>query len=225
MWNPRYGADALDGRFYVLLDDGLAPDSGAPNALPFDESDLQGFVATDEAAGNSDADLLASPRKGYQGGFFLELENKERLIAKSFGLSGVLFFSTYIPETTPAGVGLSCGSSGKSRLYSIFTTNGVGIRTNKDRFSEVSDFVTSPFVESDGGSGDLPANPADPASTSQACDETELQAIRTSLMSKMPPECNFAQYSVNVMTLQSHSGVECIVPIPVCVVQRNWKEF
>ncbi|MCP4202629.1 MAG: hypothetical protein GY769_11925 [bacterium] len=224
LWFPKDMPDPLDGRFYVLLDDGLAPDSGDPDALPLDESDLEGFVATNTADGNVDADLLANPASGFQGGFHLKLDNKERLITKSFGLSGIVFFSTYIPAEQEEIAG-SCGSTGSSRLYSIFTTNGVGIKTNRERFRQVGDFVTNPFVEADAGAGDKPDDPTEAPSGSDACSESELQAIRTSLMSKMPQECKFAQYSLNVMTLQSQSGVECIVPIPVCVVQRNWKEF
>ncbi len=223
LWFPESVPDPLDGRFYVLLDDGLEPDSGDPNALPLDESDLEGFVATDTAVGNVDADLLANPASGFQGGFHLKLDNKERLITKSFGLSGVVFFSTYIPAEQEEIAG-SCGSAGDSRLYAIFTTNGVGIKTNRQRFRQVADFVTNPFVESSGAADEEPPNPSDPPPGDE-CSDAELQAIRQSLMSKMPQECKFAQYSLNVMTLQSQSGVECIVPIPVCVVQRNWKEF
>ena len=89
----------------------------------------------------------------------------------------------------------------------------------------MGDFVTSPFVESGGAAGDPPVDHTVAPTGSEACSAAELQAIRTTLMSKMPAECKFAQYSLNVMTLESRSGVQCIVPIPVCVVQRNWKEF
>ncbi|MFQ5527260.1 MAG: PilC/PilY family type IV pilus protein [Thermoanaerobaculia bacterium] len=221
LWFPRDIPDPLDGRFYVLLDTGLAPDPGNTGALPLDESDLEGFVATDSTSGNAGADLLANPNSGFQSGFHLKLENTERLIAKSFGLSGVVFFSTFLPDT----VSSSCGSAGFSRLYSIFAINGAGIRTNGDRFRAVGDFVTQPFVESSGAVGGKPADPSQPPADGSACSSAELQAIRTSLMSQMPAECRFAEYSLNVMTLQSQNGIECVVPIPVCVVQRNWKEF
>ena len=148
------------------------------------------------------------------------------MITKSFGLSGVIFFSSYLPARPEGGDTTgTCASSGISRLYAVFTTNGVGIRSGKERFKEVGDFVTQPFVDSGGTARGKPDDPTKPPDDGGACDEDELQAIRTSLMSQLPAECNFAQYSINVMTLQSQSGLECVVPIPVCVVQRNWKEF
>ncbi len=217
--------DLLDGRFYVLLDDDLKPDPLDPTDLPFNESELQGFVANDPSTGSSEADLLADPNGSFRAGYYLRLENTERVITKSFGLSGVIFFSSYLPTVNEPSQSGTCASTGNSRLYSVFTRNGAGIRTGSERFKQVSDFVTQPYVESSGAAGKNVIDVTQPPPGDGVCDEAEIKAIRTSLMAQMPAECRFAQYSLNVMTLQSQSGLECTVQIPVCVVQRNWKEF
>ncbi len=218
--------DLLGGRFYMILDDGFG-EVGNVAALPLDESDFESFDAGRNRNVDPNRDLIENPdtTRGFRAGWVLELDLKERVAAKSFGLSGVVFFSTYLPVTTTGSGTAVCSSSGDSRLYSVFADNGGGLSSNGARFRQVSDFVTQPFVESAGAAKGKPTDPSQPPEDQTACSDDELQALRNSLMADMPAECDFAQYSLNVMTLQSENGVQCIVPVPVCVIDRNWKEF
>ena len=138
-----------------------------------------------------------------------------------FGLAGVVFFNTYIPDQGTANAGV-CSSQGSSRLYSVFATNGLGIRTTGQRYKQVGDFTTKPFIEASGG---IRKGSDQPTAMPDECDSEELAAMSESIKSLMPAECKFANYRLNVMTLESTSGLQCLVPVPVCVIERNWKEF
>jgi Tfp pilus tip-associated adhesin PilY1 len=211
----------VDGRFFVLLDNGLGSD---PSIAPLGESKLELIDAEASKKASPQGNLLTDPdtSSGKVPGWALSLEPNERVVAKSFGLAGVLFFNSYLPELN--GENDVCSSAGSSRLYTVFATNGLGIRSTGERYREVADFTTRPFVEASGGvkkndSGGDPEPPPD------ACDSEELAAMAESIKSLMPSECKFANYRLNVMTLESLAGLECLVPVPVCVIERNWKEF
>ena len=126
----------------MLLDDNL---SATTPGLPYDESKLEAIDADASKSASPTGNLLTNPdtSSGKVPGWVLTLDANERVIAKSTGLAGVVFFNSYIPNlAASAGV---CSSSGTSRLYSVFTTNGLGIRTSGKRYKSVTDFTTRPF--------------------------------------------------------------------------------
>jgi len=140
------------------------------------------------------------------------------------------------PNATPV-----CARSGESNIFTVYTTTGdpVGNPTNGtdpsaplldlSRFRRVSDFVTSPFVESS-------ATKNSPSSTSGGgsggsggttagvplC--RDKQAVAQRLMALFPSNCQFANHTLNIETIQSDNGLVCIAPVPVCVIRKNWKE-
>ena len=50
-------------------------------------------------------------------------------------------------------------------------------------------------------------------------------ALTDSLKGQFPEECTFTNFTLDLKVLLSRTGVETLVPIPVCVIERNWKEF
>lgn len=110
---------------------------------------------------------------------------------------------------------------------------------SKERFRRVADFVTNPFVESSatknkprdgngsggtggtGGSGGTGGGGEEPDAP-PICQGKELVTQR--LMALFPTNCQFANHTQNIETIQSDNGLVCIAPVPVCVVRKNWKE-
>jgi hypothetical protein len=229
--------DPQTGRFYVFLDQELP--RGDTN-LPVIASDLQAFGA-DSGNVAMDTNLLRAAPGAATAGWYIELEPQERLITKPFALSGVLFFTSYMPDSgsgtgnggaqgggrTPADDEL-CARTGQSRLFVVFATNANalvdvdGIRT---RYREVPAFVTDPFTTLsstknapvDGG-GEGPPGHAD-----ELC--RNLDELGRQLRSLFPDTCRFAGYSLDIQTIRSDRGLVCIAPVPVCFQEQNWTEF
>ncbi len=216
------------GRFYVFVDGGFS--AATPN-LPFTEGKLKRLSLSDRDT--SKDFLLGVPFDADQGsgdnpGWALELEEEERVVNKSFSLAGVLFFNSYIPDPVVPGEE-ACGRGGESRLFTIAATNANGLRPRADgktdRFRAVADFVTSPFVEVSQTTDELPADTTKPPNPDgDPCTGME-QITQRMQASLFPANCRFANYTVNVKTIRSDSGIECVAPVPVCIVERNWKEF
>ena len=46
------------------------------------------------------------------------------------------------------------------------------------------------------------------------------------LKSLFPENCKFvANYRMDIKTVRSDTGVEHIAPVPICIIESNWKEF
>ena len=131
------------GRFYNFVDDNFAP--GDPR-LPLTETDLQAIDADVGVTPNTTQDFLISPDVGKERGWFLILDAEERLVTKTFALSGIVTFSSFNPILAPSG----CGGSGTARVYILLATNANSVLEeggSETRFFEVADFVTNPFTE------------------------------------------------------------------------------
>lgn len=46
-----------------------------------------------------------------------------------------------------------------------------------------------------------------------------------SLKALFPKNCKFANYRIDVKTVAADTTIQFIAPIPVCIVDKNWKEF
>jgi hypothetical protein len=194
-------SDGLDGRFYVALESQL----GTPLSDTPTESALAPIP--DPTVPASSRALFAS------GGWYLDLGDEERLIADPFTLSGVVVFTTYVPHSD-IDDGL-CRKGGASRLYVMNAVTGESFQTDDEGegvpYREIADFVASPFVESSGANeGAAP------------CEESA--ALSDSLRGLFPPGCEFASQTLDVMTVRSDSGLECVAPVPICVRRHNWLE-
>lgn len=226
-----WSISAAEGRFYTFVDD------TGPASPPITESDLVLIDAT--TGGEQSADLLVTRSAG-QKGFILTLEPDERVITEAFALSGVTIFSSFQPETPltdengdPISEEGGCSSTfqsdtdnfcsrgGTSRIFVVNTTNGNGFLFDTEglgtRYTEVPDFVTSPYSEQG-----QTKNPEGGQADSLTVDQ--LKVLET-LKSLFPDNCKFAHFRIDIRTVAADTSVQHIASVPVCMIEKNWKEF
>jgi Tfp pilus tip-associated adhesin PilY1 len=217
----------LEGRFYLIVDDNFVKTDAT---LPKDETKYKKIEADDapQAAGS---DFVINPPTGLQRGWYLRLDPDERIITQAFGLSGIVIFSGYTPtqpEIDPSGV---CSRGGDSRIFVVYANNADAIMTIydpdtptdpgvKSRSRTVPEFVTNPYVEQ--GATKNPGDNAPPANSEQL-DATQ-QQIMEALKQFCPPESKFANYWISVSGIRSDTGYERYATVPICIVERQWKE-
>ena len=226
------------GRFYLFLDD---TDSLAPSSLPLDEGNLRAIAAGDP---NLSLDLLLTRPAG-QRGWFITLDPDERIITESFVLSGLTTFSAFQPETAlteddggnfeeatcgeksfETDVDNLCARTGFSRTFLVATTSGDGLLADAaggdSRYVAVSTFVTTSFTEAglvkSAGSG----HPVEGTSDDLSTREIELM---DELKTLFPANCRFANYRLDIKMVAADTRLQRIAPIPICLQDKNWKEF
>ncbi len=215
LWNTT----GVDGRFYVFVDDTEDLSSGTV----LDETRFQRLTVT--SASTSTQPLLNGSAGGR--GWYLVLDPEERLITDPFALAGVSFFSTYQPDVVVTGTkDPLCSKTGTSRLFVVSTVNGNPFLRdsggNPVRYAVVNDFVTNPFTE------DRSLKAASATSGSgggtEICDTDTMNQLRTSLMSLFPSNCKFGNQTIDIKTVSSKTALFCIAPVPVCMIEKNWRE-
>jgi hypothetical protein len=209
-------------RFVVILDEFRDTSGPTPVVRPFENGDYLagdlplnvgdiGAAISTESETVSNANLL-------QTGWWMELQEEERLIASPFALSGLLVFLTFQPEQVIAGDGSLCANTGVGRSFTVQTVNGSTLRSGRKPYTIIPDLPTSPFTEVG-----VTKNP-DPQSEEET--ETipdEMLSVMEALKRLFPRECRFGNYSINVKSRRSDTGIEWIAPVPICIVQKNWK--
>ena len=217
LWNTS----GVDGRFYVFVDD--TEDLSVGTVL--DETRFTRLTVT--SASTSTQPLLGGSAGGR--GWYLVLDPEERLITDPFALAGVSFFSTYQPDVVVTGTkDPLCSKTGTSRIFVVSTVNGNPFLQdssgNPVRYAVVNDFVTNPFTED----RSLKAASATPGggsgSGTEICDTATMNQLRTSLMSLFPANCKFGNQTIDIKTVSSKTALFCIAPVPVCTIEKNWRE-
>jgi hypothetical protein len=209
--------DPLEGRFYLFLDDDFTADmvAAAPPTLPKHETDYKQILPAD---GATTADYVLDPTLR---GWYLKLPVNQRVITQPFGLSGILIFSSFLPDKKP------CSTGGTSNLYVVFANNGNPVMTENNtpvRARVINDVVTNPVVEQ-GQTKNSPTDITDPTPPEDQMILDKIQeAIVKSLKSLAPKECKFANFWFNVNGVRSDTGIERYATIPVCSIERNWKD-
>ncbi|MDX1503663.1 MAG: hypothetical protein R3325_14995, partial [Thermoanaerobaculia bacterium] len=217
-----WSGNTQSGRFYVFVDE---TDLLLDSALPQTENDFVGLAANSPDIGPN---LLTSRGVG-QRGWYLILDDEERVISDAFSLAGVTFFSSYQPDVlVTSGQNPLCSKTGGSRIFIVNTTNGnsfVEVAGVRSRFLLASSFVTQPYTEQ-GGNANPPTGSGNEPPTPTADDLTDqLRQVMEEMKSLFPPECKFANYRIDIKTLKADTGVVFIAPVPVCLIEKNWREF
>ena len=219
LWNTS----GIDGRFYVFVDD--TEDLSAGTVL--DETRFQRLTATSPS---TTTQYLLSNSAGGRG-WYLVLDPEERLITDPFALSGVSFFSTYQPDViVSTGKDPLCSKTGTSRIFVVSTVNGnpflQDASGNPVRYATVNDFVTNPFTEDRSlkAASAAPGGGSGSGSTTEICDTDTMNQLRTSLMSLFPANCKFGNQTIDIKTVSSKTALFCIAPVPVCTIEKNWRE-
>jgi len=207
-----------DGRFYLFVDD------SQPGQAPINEGVLAGVDPDDPAALN---DLLFNPASGLRHGWFLRLTTKERMIANPFAISGVTIFSTFLPDVNITGSGANalCSKTGDSRIYAVFTNTADAVFEDNgisSRFEDIGNFTTPVFTEQSATKN----RPGDTGGANNADQlDQHLIDVMNTLKTMFPKNCKFANYRIDVKTIAADTGIHFIAPVPICIVEKNWKEF
>jgi hypothetical protein len=225
-------------RFYIFIDD---TDKLPVASLPITESNFQAIDITSTTSTTADYLLGASLADGHRG-WFLRFNDNDRLITDPFSLSGITIFSTYVPKVTVSDSGgggtvtIACGTKGtssdtnntcakrgNSRNFVMNTTNGntflLSATGTPARYQELDFFVTNPYAEQAQSRNATPTGPSGIALT------VNQQKVMDSLKSLFPSNCKFGNYRIDIMTITDETQIERIAAIPVCVIEKNWKEF
>ena len=230
------GDDTTEGRFYIFVDETAG---NIPPDPPITQEELFEIVADDASPDPSDPNdpiqsnpealnpLIVPGSDGIRGWFF-HLQPKERVVTNAFALSGITVFSTFIPRIDPAIApdgGPACALRGISRAFAVFTTNGAGTLFDPDtgtrvRNTEISSLATEAYIER--GQTKNPAEEGQP--TSDALD-ANLERVMNELKRLFPQNCKFANYRLDIKTISATTGVVHIAPVPVCIIEKNWREF
>lgn len=224
-------------RFYVFRDDF---ESTANVSAALTEADLA--VVDRDLLPTAEADFLDT-----DGGWSLVLGEDERVITDGFSLSGLTIFSSFTPRVVDEGgnvVNVGCGDDGAqggggnevgdvtcakqgfSHIFVVNTTNANGLLFSGDtavRYKEVSTFVTNPFAEPGQTKNEADDEPDSGPNADELTDD--LIKVMDSLKALFPSQCKFANYRVDVKTIAADTSLQFIAPVPVCIIERNWKEF
>jgi hypothetical protein len=180
---------------------------------------------------NTSSDFLFNPSGLNRHGWFIQLGDQERVIADSFALSGITFFSTFIPEVEsqvdPNNRKLRlCSRIGDSRAFGVLTTNGNGVlfdaNSNRTRSMNINTLVSRAFadlaISKSPPPGGTPSPPPAPP-------PANLQLIMDELKKLFPSNCRFANYRIDIRAVAADTEVVDIAPVPVCLIEKNWREF
>lgn len=210
------------GRFVTFVDDVTDPTTLLSPLAVDDFVRIERDAAFDGSAGNFLLDRAEGRR-----GWWLVLERDERLVTAPFALSGILVFSTYRPlGTEPGSTESLCQERGTSRIFGLLSTNADGIlldATGRSRYMVVDDFVTSPFTEQAQTKNPPPAD-ADRDTADRLSDE--LRSVMRDLERLFPRSCRFQDgYRVDIKARSSDTGMIFVAPVPICVIQKDFREW
>lgn len=210
-------SDGAPGHFYMFRDD---IDVGDDDTY-YTEEDL---VPIDSAIETEQSGDLLTDSTLATKGWYLILLSDERLISDPFVVSGVVIFNVFGPDVAIDPDALTCSRTGVSRVFAVNATNGNGLLYSagtRTRWFDIADFVTQPYVEQA-----LTKNAEREEGGMTADDLTEdLWKISEEIKTLFPDNCRFTNQRLDIKTLSSDTGIHIIAPIPVCVIEKNWKDW
>jgi len=105
------------------------------------------------------------------------------------------------------------------------TTEGYAIQAgavDRTRYITAPTFTTQPFVEYSATKNPGAANTGGANADSWT---DELKKIYQELKRLFPSDARFANYTLDIKTVRSDTGVVFIAPVPIAIEPHNWKEF
>lgn len=239
LWTNAAAIDtnANPGRFYVVIDTGFT----AP-MTPLTETSFQ--MLTPDGALNPGSNFLLSPPASKQPGYFFSLpgdgiaaDPNERVLSEPFALSGLLIFASYVPkQLTAVGNNNSvCADSGDTHVFLLNINNGDAISSqvggegtgtptgtsnryfvlSKDLGLNISTAESTPIIVTKANPNPPPEPPLSAA----------VKDVMAQIMKLMPPTCRFTNKRVNVNVTDTFNTTYNVGAVPVCIVEKNWKEF
>ncbi len=172
---------------------------------------------------------------------------QNRVTTETFAISGILIFSVFDPNVvTVAAPGddddvLECGRSGTTRAFVVLARNGGPVTalsglpaadggprdqleelTEEDRFHEVAEFTTAPFIE-------RTATKNDPTPTGRTLSdllESEVnRSLQEAILEQLPRGSRFNDaYKVVIAALRNSTGVNVYAEIPIAMYPADWRD-
>ena len=211
-----------EGRLYMILDNNFQLADFGSGALPKDEGDYASLGGIDAEAGPQLTDLL----RGAPFGWFLTLDPRERVITRTFALGGVTVFSSFQPNEEVSDDGTICLRRGSSRVFVVNTTNADALLDSDQRYFIVEGgFLSAPFVETGATTNPEEECTGPDCAGTDAIVPDNLDEIMDQLRGLLPPQCRFANYTINIKAVRDDTGIEFLAAVPVCTVRTNWREF
>jgi hypothetical protein len=239
LWSKAAAMDtnANPGRFYVIIDNGFAP-----GMTPLTESSFQ--MLTPDGALNPASNFLLSPPSGKQPGYFFSLpgdgivtDPNERVLNEAFALSGLLIFATYLPKqlTSVGNNNAVCADTGDTHVFLLNINNGdaissqvgaegTGVPTgpsnryfvlSKDLGLNVSTAESTPIIVTKGGPPPPHEDPLPPV----------VKDVMAQIMKIMPSNCRYTNKRINVTVTDTFNTTYSAGAVPLCIIEKNWKEF
>lgn len=91
------------------------------------------------------------------------------------------------------------------------------------RYKEVANFVTNPFTEV-GQNKNATTSGDDTGTDTDTLNADEI-AVMEALKELFPDNCRFANYRIDIKTIAADTSLQRIAPVPVCIIEKNFKEF
>lgn len=239
-------SDSTTGRFYVMLDNNI---QSTTSGLPFTAANLVQLTPDGAAVPSSTNYLDNAPASGMQPGYYFELNAGERVLQEAVALSGILVFNSYEPSTATGGSSGTCIDSGTTRVFVLNIENGNAISSNtaaqgtttttgqSNRYlllgqtlalnvstqpvTQVQPTAGNPNPGGTGGTGT--GNGSTPALAT--CTSAYITDVNAYFKSFNPPGCRYSNQTINVNIQLTSGSSTCLVPVPVCMIEKNWKEF
>ncbi|MFQ5349619.1 MAG: pilus assembly protein, partial [Thermoanaerobaculia bacterium] len=217
-----WSLEPQEGRLYMILDNDFRRADFLSGSLPRDESGYAALGGIDAEEADRQVDLLRNAPFGW----FLTLDPRERVITRTFALGGVTIFSSFQPEETVSEDGTICLRRGSSRVFVVNTTNADSLLESQDRYFRVEGgFLSAPFVETGATTNPEEACSGPNCAGTDAVVPDNLDALMKELRGLLPPQCRFANYTINIKAVRDDTGIEFLAAIPVCTVRTNWRDF
>jgi len=156
-----------------------------------------------------------------------QVQFTERVITDSFALAGINTFTTFTPDISQSSTG--CAKQGGSDIFVTFTTNANTVLTdasgNPTRFLSVGNFVTPTYAEQSQTKNPAPGGTPPPPGSNADQLTTQLSSVMNTLKQLFPKNCKFGNYRIDIKAISGDTGMIFIAPVPICIVEKNWKEF
>ncbi len=229
--------DGTVGRFYNIVDEDYRPLD--PRTLPRTEAQYE-LIQHD--ANNTGGNHLTGRLPGNRG-WALMLEEDDRVITQAFALVGVVVFTSFKPQDADPTGGSGdpaepCARTGRSRIFVIDATNADAFtdldqqsQGSVERYLDVGDFTTSPYVDQTATKNPPPTGGAaggDDKHSGSVLDAVQAalqEQIRNALKRYFPEGCRYNKsFSMTVNASRSDTGFVRYATIPIAMCPMDWKE-
>jgi len=240
LWTNTAASDknSTDGRFYVIIDTGF---TAANTPSPLTAANFQAL--TPDGALNPNINFLLNPTGSFKPGYFFDLpgdgvanDPNERLLSEAFALSGLLIFGTYVPKPIVVGSNNAvCADTGDTHVFLLNVNNGDAISSqvgtegtgtptgtsnryfvlSKDLGLNVTTAESTPIIVTK-------TNPNPPAESPLS---SAVKDVMAQIVKMMPSSCRFTNKRININVTDTFNTTYNVGAVPVCIIEKNWKEF